>query len=185
MHATDHRHHRLAPISGNAATKHHQRTCLYACLQVFFLFYSNFNFFFVYRLQTLIQNINFFISVLRSVTSKQSLEELIPIYREIHEVKQSDEHLPMILVGNKCDEDNQREVTPEYAAEMVSKILKGCGSIETSAKTGHNVPEAFQVRKLFFKKTSKFIKCKLFLLNATLLNAYQNQFFHFISFGFL
>ncbi|KAH9400244.1 PREDICTED: GTP-binding protein Di-Ras2-like [Rhagoletis zephyria] len=79
-----------------------------------------------------------------SVTSKQSLEELIPIYREIHEVKATDEHLPMILVGNKCDEDNQREVTPEYAAEMVSKILKGCGSIETSAKTGHNVPEAFQ-----------------------------------------
>lgn len=86
---------------------------------------------------------------MRSVTSKQSLEELIPIYREIHEVKATDEHLPMILVGNKCDEDNQREVTPEYAAEMVSKILKGCGSIETSAKTGHNVPEAFQVSANF------------------------------------
>lgn len=48
-------------------------------------------------------------------------------------------------MGNKCDEENSREVTHEYANEMVSKILKGCGFIETSAKTNHNVQEAFQV----------------------------------------
>ncbi|KAI2802536.1 GTP-binding protein Di-Ras1 [Blomia tropicalis] len=79
-----------------------------------------------------------------SVTSKQSLEELIPIYREILEVKGGEENLPMILVGNKCDEESAREVTVEYANEMVAKILKGSGFIETSAKTGHNVPESFQ-----------------------------------------
>lgn len=73
------------------------------------------------------------------------MEELIPIYRQIIEVKQDEENLPIILVGNKCDEDNQREVSLEYANEMVAKILKGCGFIETSAKTGHNVHEAFQV----------------------------------------
>ena len=76
------------------------------------------------------------------------MEELIPIYREIIEVKQGEENLPIILVGNKCDEDNQREVSLEYSNEMVAKILKGCGFIETSAKTSHNVHEAFQV-KLF------------------------------------
>lgn len=114
-----------------------------------------------------------------SVTSKQSMEELIPIYREIMDVKvsaaqaaaacqeaaagvengsatsaaaakaaaaaQALSNLPIILVGNKCDEESQREVTPEYTAEMVAKILFGCGSIETSAKTGYNVHEAFQV----------------------------------------
>jgi len=79
-----------------------------------------------------------------SITSKQSLEELIPIYRQIVEVKAGEENLPIMLVGNKCDEDNQRDVNTEYANEMVSKILKGCGFIETSAKTGQNVQEAFQ-----------------------------------------
>lgn len=48
-------------------------------------------------------------------------------------------------MGNKCDEESSREVTHDYANEMVSKILKGCGFIETSAKTNHNVQEAFQV----------------------------------------
>lgn len=79
-----------------------------------------------------------------SVSSKQSMEELIPIYRQIMEVKGQPEGLPIILVGNKCDEDN-REVTVEYTAEMIDKILKGCNTIETSAKTGNNVQEAFQV----------------------------------------
>ncbi|XP_054164076.1 GTP-binding protein Di-Ras2-like [Oppia nitens] len=79
-----------------------------------------------------------------SITSKQSLEELIPTYREIIEVKAGEENLPIMLVGNKCDEDVNREVTNDYANEMVSKILKGCAFIETSAKTGHNVHEAFQ-----------------------------------------
>ncbi len=80
-----------------------------------------------------------------SITSKQSLEELIPTYREIVEVKAGEENLPIMLVGNKCDEESTREVSTEYANEMVSKILKGCGFIETSAKTGQNVHEAFQV----------------------------------------
>lgn len=54
--------------------------------------------------------------------------------------------IPMILVGNKCDDEaGTREVSPEYAQEFVDKILRGCGYIETSAKTGHNVREAFQV----------------------------------------
>lgn len=50
-----------------------------------------------------------------------------------------------MLVGNKCDEESIREVSTEYANEAVNKILKGCGFIETSAKTSTNVHEAFQV----------------------------------------
>lgn len=70
---------------------------------------------------------------------------MIPVYRQIIEVKAGEENLPILLVGNKCDEESSREVTHDYANEMVSKILKGCGFIETSAKTNHNVQEAFQV----------------------------------------
>lgn len=90
----------------------------------------------------------FFLSI-SSITSKQSLEELIPTYREIVEVKAGEENLPIMLVGNKCDEESTREVNTEYANEMVAKILKGCGFIETSAKNGTNVHEAFQVLKDF------------------------------------
>lgn len=73
------------------------------------------------------------------------MEELSHIYREISDTKQCDlENIPLILVGNKCDEESQREVTAEDAQDYVSKTLKGCGYIETSAKTGHNVQEAFQ-----------------------------------------
>lgn len=50
-----------------------------------------------------------------------------------------------MLIGNKCDEESTREVTTEYAQELVSKVLKNCGFMETSAKTDHNVKEAFQV----------------------------------------
>uniref|UniRef100_A0A8C9FH54 DIRAS family GTPase 1 n=1 Tax=Pavo cristatus TaxID=9049 RepID=A0A8C9FH54_PAVCR len=44
-----------------------------------------------------------------SVTSKQSLEELRPIYQQIVQIKGSVESIPIMLVGNKCDE-TQREV---------------------------------------------------------------------------
>lgn len=54
--------------------------------------------------------------------------------------------MPVILVGNKCDEEDGRKVKTELAQDYVSKVFKKCGFIETSAKTNHNVQEAFQVR---------------------------------------
>ncbi|CAG2158937.1 unnamed protein product [Oppiella nova] len=80
-----------------------------------------------------------------SITSKQSLEELIPIYRQIIEVKAGtgESNIPILLVGNKCD-DSYREVSNDFAIEVISKVMKGCAFIETSAKTSLNVYEAFQ-----------------------------------------
>jgi len=79
-----------------------------------------------------------------SITSKQSLEEVMPIYSLIKEVKEDTPNIPIILVGNKCDEDATREVTQEYIKEIMTKQMKNCGFMETSAKTNHNVKEAFQ-----------------------------------------
>ncbi|XP_063067413.1 GTP-binding protein Di-Ras2 [Engraulis encrasicolus] len=78
-----------------------------------------------------------------SVTSKQSLEELKPMYEQIVQIKVADvESIPIMLVGNKCDETAQREVeTP--AGEAMAKRWK-CAFMETSAKTNHNVKELFQ-----------------------------------------
>ncbi|XP_052405067.1 GTP-binding protein Di-Ras1 [Carassius gibelio] len=76
-----------------------------------------------------------------SITSKQSLEELKPIYQQILAIKGNVENIPIMLVGNKSDE-TQREVNTEDG-EAQSKIWK-CAFMETSAKTNHNVTELFQ-----------------------------------------
>lgn len=80
-----------------------------------------------------------------SVCSKQSLEELRPIWTTIKELKGADiTQIPVMLVGNKCDESAElREVTHnEGQAEAASW---GVSFMETSAKTNHNVTELFQV----------------------------------------
>lgn len=78
------------------------------------------------------------------------MEELIPIYHQIIEVKAGEENIPILLVGNKCDDDSTREVSNDFAIEVINKIMKGCAYIETSAKTSINVYEAFQVNYRLF-----------------------------------
>ncbi|KAF6198081.1 hypothetical protein GE061_007827 [Apolygus lucorum] len=78
-----------------------------------------------------------------SCTSRQSLEELRPIWEVIRETKGADlSSIPVMLVGNKSDEAETREVTTEEG-EGEAKTW-GCHFMETSAKTNHNVKELFQ-----------------------------------------
>ncbi|KAK7065515.1 GTP-binding protein Di-Ras1 [Halocaridina rubra] len=77
-----------------------------------------------------------------SITSRQSLEELRPIWEVIREIKGNDLENPLMLVGNKCDESDAREVQTSYG-EAQAKAWK-CNFMETSAKTNHNVKELFQ-----------------------------------------
>lgn len=79
-----------------------------------------------------------------SVCSRQSLEELRPIWNLIKELKPEISQIPVMLVGNKCDESAElREVTAtEGQAEAAAW---GVSFMETSAKTNHNVTELFQV----------------------------------------
>lgn len=76
-----------------------------------------------------------------SITSKQSLEELKPIYQQIVQIKGSVESIPIMLVGNKCDE-TQREVETKEG-EAMAKEWK-CAFMETSAKMNYNVKELIQ-----------------------------------------
>ncbi|XP_047739815.1 GTP-binding protein Di-Ras2 isoform X1 [Hyalella azteca] len=78
-----------------------------------------------------------------SVTSRQSLEELRPIRDVIVEMKGAElDNIPVMLVGNKCDEAEAREVQTNLG-EAQAKLWK-CNFMETSAKTNHNVKELFQ-----------------------------------------
>ncbi|BFZ16499.1 hypothetical protein BsWGS_19538 [Bradybaena similaris] len=76
-----------------------------------------------------------------SISSRQSLEELKPIRDEIIEMKGDIEGIPVMLVGNKCDDVN-RECTVQEGIELAKRW--NCAFLETSAKTNHNVKELFQ-----------------------------------------
>jgi GTPase KRas protein len=64
-----------------------------------------------------------------------------------------------ILVGNKVDERQQREVSTLEGHQKA--VAWGCKFFETSAKTRHNVEEAFNrvVRELREKERQKLEGC--------------------------
>jgi small GTP-binding protein len=65
-----------------------------------------------------------------SITSRQSLDELKPIYKDICELKGANglRTAPMMLVGNKCDENSSRDVST-VAGERLSQEW-GCAFME-------------------------------------------------------
>ncbi|NP_001086137.1 DIRAS family GTP binding RAS like 2 L homeolog [Xenopus laevis] len=77
-----------------------------------------------------------------SITSRQSLEELKPIYEQICQIKGDVESIPIMLVGNKSDESQNREMDSSEGEAMAKKWK--CAFMETSAKMNHNVKELFQ-----------------------------------------
>lgn len=84
-----------------------------------------------------------------SVCSKQSLEELRPIWALIKQLKgQEIAQIPVMLVGNKCDESTTLREVPELdgKAEATSWSVS---FMETSAKNNINVTELFQVHHSF------------------------------------
>jgi len=78
-----------------------------------------------------------------SVTSRQSLEELRSIFKEIRDIKGVDmENVPIMLVGNKCDDTLSREVSTQEATALATAWKTGY--TETSARSNHNVQELFR-----------------------------------------
>ncbi|KAF7846025.1 hypothetical protein BT93_L5547 [Corymbia citriodora subsp. variegata] len=75
-----------------------------------------------------------------SITSQQSFEEIKTFQQQILRVKDKD-YFPVIVVGNKCDLDGEREVSTEAGRELARSF--GCKFIETSAKSRINVENAF------------------------------------------
>uniref|UniRef100_A0A8C9RJW8 Small monomeric GTPase n=1 Tax=Scleropages formosus TaxID=113540 RepID=A0A8C9RJW8_SCLFO len=77
-----------------------------------------------------------------SVVNRQSLEELWLTYEQICEIKGSDmQYVPVMLVGNKCDDANRQ--VPTQDGEQRAVQWK-CSFLETSAKMDHNVQELFK-----------------------------------------
>ncbi|KAF1817142.1 ras-domain-containing protein [Eremomyces bilateralis CBS 781.70] len=92
-----------------------------------------------------------------SITSRQSFEEIMTFQQQILRVKDKD-YFPIIVVGNKCDLEGEREVSTQEGAQLARQF--GCQFIETSAKSRKNVEEAFYeiVREIrrYNKEMSKY-----------------------------
>ncbi|KAI9565391.1 hypothetical protein GHT06_009183 [Daphnia sinensis] len=78
-----------------------------------------------------------------SVTSRQTLEQLESTWQTIREIKGSLDNVPLMLVGNKCDEMEARELTVEEGKEQARHWSSSF--IETSAKANYNVKKLFRM----------------------------------------
>lgn len=89
---------------------------------------------------------------------------LSAIHGQIIKVKET-EDVPMVLVGNKCDLEDKRQVTHEDATSLAKKKFKG-HYFECSAKLAKNINELFtKLVELVAEKYPPIVKrssCSLF-----------------------
>ncbi|GAM19627.1 hypothetical protein SAMD00019534_028020 [Acytostelium subglobosum LB1] len=76
-----------------------------------------------------------------SIISNSTFGELPDLREQILRVKDC-EDVPMVLVGNKCDLGDQRQVATEQGEELARKF-GGCIFLEASAKNKINVEQIF------------------------------------------
>ena len=87
------------------------------------------------------------------VTRRDTFEKIKLWYNESIEISKK---IALILVGNKIDLEDSRVVSTVEGEELAKKL--GLGYIETSAKTGENIEDAF--RMLALQIVKKFVVAK-------------------------
>lgn len=75
-----------------------------------------------------------------SITSRQNFEEITTFQQQILRVKDKD-YFPMVLVGNNCSLESEREVSRQEGAALAKSF--GCKFIETDPKSRINCDKAF------------------------------------------
>jgi GTPase KRas protein len=75
-----------------------------------------------------------------SITNSSTFDEITRLHEHILRAKDAAKG-PIVLVGNKCDLESQRQVTTAQAKAFADKL--GIPFFEASAKTKVNVDEAF------------------------------------------
>ncbi|KAJ6252341.1 ras-like protein [Anaeramoeba flamelloides] len=92
--------------------------------------------------------------IVYSITNRRSFDLVTHFLHEICHINYlKEEEVPMIIVGNKCDLEIEREVSYQEGQDLAR--LKHCTFIETSALTNQNVEEVFYA----IARETKQIKC--------------------------
>mmetsp|Transcript_18897 Transcript_18897/g.48058 ORF Transcript_18897/g.48058 Transcript_18897/m.48058 type:complete len:192 (-) Transcript_18897:61-636(-) len=78
--------------------------------------------------------------IIYSIISRSSFEQVSTFKEQVMRVKDAD-RLPIMLVGNKCDLEEKREVSTQEGVDLAKAF--GAQFKEASAKTRVNVEEAF------------------------------------------
>jgi small GTP-binding protein len=76
-----------------------------------------------------------------SITDPSSFQEIETIHEQLLRSVDSDS-VPLVLVGNKCDLEDERGVSKDEG-EKLAKELGGCNFFESSAKERINIEECF------------------------------------------
>ena len=79
------------------------------------------------------------IIIVYDITSHESFDK---VTEWVSDVRKYVPTVPLLLVGNKCDKEDERQVTREEGEEQARKL--GLVFLETSAKTSVNIDEAFK-----------------------------------------
>jgi len=76
---------------------------------------------------------------------RESFENIKSWYKEISELIE-ETNIPMVIIGNKSDLTEQRLISTEEGEELAKSLSEtGSSYIETSALTGNNVKDAFEL----------------------------------------
>ena len=78
------------------------------------------------------------IVLMYDITNKKSFDSISQWIDSIKEIKEK--NFPLVLIGNKCDLEEKREVTEEEGKKMADKF--GFLFFETSNKNGTNIEKA-------------------------------------------
>ena len=79
--------------------------------------------------------------IVYDITSTQTFEDVEKWYEEIN--KSGDKGISIVLVGNKCDLEDERKVTIEMGEEKAKNL--NCPFFETSALNNTQIEKIFQV----------------------------------------
>ena len=78
--------------------------------------------------------------VVYSITERATFNVACELYESIIRIKEQD-HVPIVLIGNKCDLEEKRSIS-SMEAQALARTW-GIPFFETSAKTRHNIEAAF------------------------------------------
>ena len=95
--------------------------------------------------------------VMYSIINKNTCEDLVEIVEGIDKMK--DDFYPLVIVGNKCDLENEREVETDRGIQLAAKY--NAPFFETSAKFNINITEIFQelTRIILRSRKKRMGKC--------------------------